>query len=100
MDGWTEQSALHVHREGSGPTLVLLPGLGSTVAEFRAVVPRLVQRYEVLSIDLPGQGRSPALASVRPSVPALADALERELDQQQVGVPLVLGVSLGARLVV
>ncbi len=98
MDGSTGHPALHVHREGSGPTLVLLPGLGSTVAEFRAVVPRLVQRYEVLAIDLPGQGRSPALASARPGVPALTDALERELDRQQVGAPHVLGVSLGARL--
>lgn len=90
--------ALHVQREGSGPPLVLLPGLGSTVVEFRTVVPRLAQRHEVLSIDLPGQGRSAALASVRPGIPALADALERELDRQQIGVPHVLGVSLGARL--
>ena len=86
-----------MHREGSGPPLVLLPGLASTVAEFRAVLPRLVDRYEVLAIDLPGQGRSPALA-VRPGVPALTDALEKELDRPQVGAAHVLGVSLGGRL--
>ena len=98
MEGSAGHPALHVDREGSGPTLVLLPGLGTTVAEFRALVPRLIGRYEVLGIDLPGQGRSPALESVRPGVPALTDALERELDRQQVGVPHVLGVSLGGRL--
>ncbi|MGY1706253.1 alpha/beta fold hydrolase [Geodermatophilus sp. SYSU D00697] len=96
MDGTT---GLYVHREGSGPALVLLPGLGSTLAEFGAVVPRLAQRYDVLALDLPGQGRSPALPrSVRPRVPALADAVERELDRQGVGAPHVLGVSLGGRL--
>ncbi|MGY1690734.1 alpha/beta fold hydrolase [Geodermatophilus sp. SYSU D01105] len=96
MDGTTR---LDVHREGSGPALVLLPGLGSTLAEFRAVVPQLARRYDVLALDLPGQGRSPALPrTVRPSVPALADAVERELDRQGVGAPHVLGVSLGGRL--
>jgi pimeloyl-ACP methyl ester carboxylesterase len=99
VNGSTEHPALHVHREGSGPTLVLLPGLGSTVAEFGAVLPRLAQRYEVLAVELPGQGRSPALpSSVRPGVPALTDAVQQELDRQQVGVPHVLGVSLGGRL--
>jgi pimeloyl-ACP methyl ester carboxylesterase len=88
-----------VHREGSGPALVLLPGLGSTVVEFRAILPRLTQRYEVLAVELPGQGRSPALpSSVRPGVPALTDAVEQELDRQGVEAPHVLGVSLGGRL--
>ena len=88
-----------MHREGIGPPLVLLPGLASTLAEFRAVAPQLAQRYEVLAIDLPGQGRSPALpSSVRPDVPALTDAVEQELDRQRVGTPHVLGVSLGGRL--
>jgi len=30
--------------------------------------------------------------------PALTDALEQELDRQQVGAPHVMGVSLGGRL--
>ncbi|HEX2074885.1 MAG TPA: alpha/beta fold hydrolase [Geodermatophilus sp.] len=99
MDGSAGRPALHVHRAGNGPALVLLPGLGSTVAEFRAVLPLLTQRYQVLAIDLPGQGRSPALpSSVRPGVPALTDAVEQELDRQRVGVPHVLGVSVGGRL--
>src|SRR3954468_8240219 len=56
-------------RVGSGPPLLLLPGLGSTLAEFRAVLPSLALRYDVLAIELPGQGRSPALpVTVRPTV--------------------------------
>jgi pimeloyl-ACP methyl ester carboxylesterase len=78
---------------------VLLPGLGSTVAEFRAVTPALARRYEVLALDLPGQGRSPAVpAGVRPDVATLTDAVERELDRHGVTGAHVLGVSLGGRL--
>src|SRR3954468_12750652 len=86
-------------RVGSGPPLLLLPGLGSTLAEFRAVLPSLALRYDLLAIELPGQGRSPALpATVRPTVTALTDAVEQELDRRGVTVPHVLGVSLGGRL--
>src|SRR3954449_10153732 len=86
-------------RVGSGPPLLLLPGLGSTLAEFRAVLPSLALRYDVLAIELPGQGRSPALpVTVRPTVAALTDAVEQELDRRGVTVPHVLGVSLGGRL--
>jgi pimeloyl-ACP methyl ester carboxylesterase len=87
------------HREGSGAPLLLLPGLGSTRAEFAAVVPALARRYDVLALDLPGHGRSPRLpADVRPDVATLTDAVEQELDRWGVDAPHVLGVSLGGRL--
>ena len=90
---------LLVHRTGSGPPLLLLPGLGSPWAEFGTVLPALSRRFDVLAVDLPGQGGSPSLpASVRPDVAALTDAVERELDRQEVAEPHVLGVSLGGRI--
>jgi pimeloyl-ACP methyl ester carboxylesterase len=88
---------LNAQREGSGPVLVLLPGLASPLDEFRAVMPALARRFDVLAIDLPGQGGSPALP-VRPDVAALTDAVERELDRRGVTAPHVLGVSLGGRI--
>jgi pimeloyl-ACP methyl ester carboxylesterase len=91
--------ALAGRRVGNGPSLLLLPGLGSTLTEFRAVLPSLARRYDVLALELPGQGRSPALpATIRPTVAALTDAVEQELDRRGVTVPHVLGVSLGGRL--
>ncbi|MFD2091173.1 alpha/beta fold hydrolase [Blastococcus deserti] len=91
--------ALNAHRRGAGPTLLLLPGLASNLDEFQAVVPQLARRFDVLALDLPGQGRSPALpATVRPRVAALTDAVEQELDRRGVAEPHVLGVSLGGRI--
>ena len=94
-----ELPALHAHRTGTGPALLLLPGLATTLDEFQSVVPQLAPRYEVLALDLPGQGRSPALPpSVRPDVAALTDAVEQELDRRGVPAAHVLGVSLGGRI--
>jgi pimeloyl-ACP methyl ester carboxylesterase len=76
--------ALVGQRAGSGPPLLLLPGLGSTLTEFRAVLPSLMQRYDVLALELPGQGRSPALpTTISPMVAALTDAVEQELVPRQ-----------------
>ncbi|MDP9435758.1 MAG: alpha/beta hydrolase [Actinomycetota bacterium] len=94
-----KRPALAGHRRGSGPPLLVLPGLGSTWAEFEAVLPLLADRYDVLALDLPGQGESPPLPpDVVPDVAALTDAVEHELTQRGVDVPHVLGVSLGARV--
>ncbi len=99
VDRAAQLPKLSAHREGNGATLVLLPGLASPIGEFGTVQPQLARRYEVLALDLPGQGGSPALpAPLRPDVGALTDAVERELDRQGVSVPHVLGVSLGGRV--
>jgi pimeloyl-ACP methyl ester carboxylesterase len=99
VDRAAQLPKLNAHREGSGPTLVLLPGLASRIGEFGPVLPALARRYEVVALDLPGQGRSPALpAPLRPDVGTLTDAVERELDRQGVSAPHVLGVSLGGRI--
>ncbi|MGY1662848.1 alpha/beta fold hydrolase [Geodermatophilus sp. SYSU D00705] len=99
MDRPTPLHRLSGHREGSGAPLLLLPGLGSTRAEFGAVLPELARRYDVLALDLPGHGSSPPLpADVRADVATLTDAVEQELDRRGMGEPHVLGVSLGARL--
>src|SRR3712207_9100387 len=71
--------------------------MGSSQRDFTAVVGSLAERFDVLDVDLPGVGRSPALDE-RPTVAALADAVERTLDDQGVGRVHVLGNLLGARV--
>jgi len=61
------------------------------------VCARRAGEYEVLTVDLPGHGESPALPT-RPTVTALTDAVAADLDA--LGRPRVhlLGNSLGARI--
>ena len=82
---------------GDGEPLVLLHGIGSTHADFAALRPELDASFAVYAPDLPGQGSSEALSGP-PTVTALADALEADLDA--LGLPRVhlLGNSLGGRL--
>jgi len=90
-------SPLHVDRSGSGEPLLLIHGMGSSRRDFTGVLSRLTERFDVLNVDLPGVGRSPALTE-RPTVPAITDAVERTLDAESVGRVHVLGNSLGARV--
>jgi pimeloyl-ACP methyl ester carboxylesterase len=88
---------LHSRRQGQGPPLLLLHGMGTSSTEFESVLPSLMRKYDVLSVDLPGQGRSRALPQ-RPDLAAVTDAVERELDGHGVRLPHVLGISLGGRV--
>jgi pimeloyl-ACP methyl ester carboxylesterase len=66
-------------RAGSGPPLLLLHGLGSCKEMWRPVVPLLAAEREVVAVDLPGFGASPAGArtveAMAGEVAAFADAL-------------------------
>jgi len=88
---------LSLDRSGKGEPLLLLHGWGSSRRDFAAVLPALTERFDVLNVDLPGAGRSRHL-DVRPTVRAIADAVERTLDAEEVGRVHVLGNSLGARV--
>jgi pimeloyl-ACP methyl ester carboxylesterase len=82
---------------GVGEPLLLLHGIGSTRDDFAALYPRLDREYRLLAPDLPGHGRSGPLA-VRPTVAAITDAIEADLDELGTGRVHVLGNSIGARV--
>jgi pimeloyl-ACP methyl ester carboxylesterase len=84
-------------RAGSGEPLLLLHGIGTTHADFTALRPGLDAGYRVLAPDLPGHAESPPL-SVAPTITAIADAIEADLDELGVGRVHVLGSSIGARI--
>ena len=88
--------ALAFDRRGAGAPLVLIHGIGSRRGAWRPVVERLVVDRETIAIDLPGFGDSPPLSDgVRPTVAALADAVQAFLEQQRLERPHVAGNSLG-----
>ena len=84
-------------RAGAGEPLLLLHGLGTTRADFDQVFPLLAVHFDVLAVDLPGQGEAAPVAG-QPTVAALADALELDLDERGLDQVHILGNSLGARL--
>jgi pimeloyl-ACP methyl ester carboxylesterase len=88
---------LPFRRAGSGEALLLLHGLGTTRADFDQVFPLLATHFDVLAVDLPGQGEAAPLQG-HPTVGKLADALERDLDARGLDQVHILGNSLGARL--
>jgi pimeloyl-ACP methyl ester carboxylesterase len=74
-------------------------GVGESAVGWRPVHDELSKDYDVIAIDLPGFGHSPALPpGVTPTAAALADAVEGELDQLGVVQFHVAGYSLGARV--
>jgi len=90
--------SLHHVQLGNGRPLLLIHGLGGSWRSWAPVLSRLAQHREVIVVDLPGHGQTPALAGTT-SIPSLADAVTSFLQREGlVGVDAV-GSSMGARLV-
>jgi pimeloyl-ACP methyl ester carboxylesterase len=77
----------------------LLHGVGESGVGWRPVQDALNKDHDVIAVDLPGFGRSPALPpGIAPTAAALADAVEQEMDRLGVTEFHVAGYSLGARV--
>jgi pimeloyl-ACP methyl ester carboxylesterase len=88
--------SLNHHRTGSGEPLVLVHGIGSQWQVWQPLFPHLAPHREVIAVDLPGFGESPALPDgVEPTPQALADAVVELLDDLGLERPVVGGNSLG-----
>ncbi|MEO7854559.1 MAG: alpha/beta hydrolase [Rubrivivax sp.] len=82
---------LHVLRQGRGPTLLLLHGIGSSATAWSRQMEGLGIDFTCLAPDLPGYGDSPD-----PDAPGL-DAIAKDVADVLDGQPAhVLGVSFGA----
>lgn len=85
-------------RRGTGKPLLLLHGIGSSLKVWDLIMDELATQRDVIALDLPGFGQSPALLG-EVSIPTLADAVTDFLTQHQLlGIDAV-GNSMGARLV-
>ena len=79
---------------GTGPTMVLVHGLGGSHANWLAVGPGLVAHARVFAPDLPGFGRTP-LAGRSAHVRASVEFLDRFLDTIGGGPAVLVGNSMG-----
>jgi pimeloyl-ACP methyl ester carboxylesterase len=82
-------------RTGQGVPLALLHPLGADRHVWDPVIPYLRDRRELIALDLPGFGQSPALAGHAPDPRALAAAVAEHLASIGIDRPHVVGNSLG-----
>ncbi len=89
--------SLSATRTGTGPPLLLLHGIGSARQDWATLLPHLTCDFDVLAVDLPGHGESEPVDG-RPTVGALTDAVEADLDARGLRTVHVFGNSLGGRV--
>ncbi|MFH8499907.1 alpha/beta hydrolase [Streptomyces coeruleorubidus] len=90
---------LHVHDYGGdGPQLVLLHGFSRSLADWDAAATLLAAGHRVLSVDLPGHGRSPDISPW--TMPAVVRHLVDALDARGVPEAVLVGHSLGGMVAV
>lgn len=90
------RASLNFEQHGAGAPLVLLHGIGGELCVWEPVIGHLSAQAEVIAVDLPGFGRSPALPQeVVPTPRALAEAVWRLMDELGIERPHVAGNSLG-----
>lgn len=83
---------LGLESHGTGPQLVWLHGFTQTkqaAPEFRSI---LAERFEILTIDLPGHGEN---AHLMADLPGTAELLEEVLPREPV---IIAGYSMGSRI--
>jgi pimeloyl-ACP methyl ester carboxylesterase len=84
---------MHVEDAGAGPSVLALHGLGGGAYFFGGLARRLQTSYRVLSVDLPGTGRSAAEGPL--SIDAWVDRLGRLLEERDAAPAVLIGHSMG-----
>jgi pimeloyl-ACP methyl ester carboxylesterase len=90
--------ALYRREEGSGPTVLLLHGLGGDHTVWDAQVPELAKEFRVLAPDLRGHGRTEAPEGSTFTFGELEGDIEKLLDESGGGAAHVVGLSAGGFL--
>ena len=85
---------LAVARDGKGPAIVCLHAIGHGGRDFEALTAAIKDRFEVIRIDWPGQGRSDT-DKAQPTARRYADLLAGVLSQLKVQSPIIIGNSIG-----
>lgn len=91
-----ELAGINYERRGSGEPLLLVHGIGSRWEVWTPVLDQLAASYDVIAVDVPGFGASPAPPQgTPPGIQSMCDILERFLAELGVQRPHVVGNSMG-----
>lgn len=88
---------MEINRRGpaGAPAIVLLHGIGSRWQVFEPILDRLAATHDVIAVDLPGFGLSPAEPGLDASPDGYATRVERLIAELGLGRPHVVGNSMG-----
>jgi len=88
---------IHHVRLGSGPTLVLVHGLGGSLVNWEPVLELVAEERDVIAVDMPGFGGSDPLPAGSEHTPvAMGTAITAHLTALGIERPHLAGNSLGA----
>jgi pimeloyl-ACP methyl ester carboxylesterase len=96
----TTAGHISVCEAGSGPTVLLIHGLGATKASFLPTLAALAPTHRAIAVDLPGFGDSakPIRAAYHP--PYFASAMCALLDALETETAHIVGNSMGGRVAI
>ena len=89
---------MHYERRGKGKPLLLIHGIGGSWKSWNSIIDDLAMQREVIAVDLPGHGKTPALTG-EVSIRTLADAVTIFLKENNMTGIDAVGSSMGGRLV-
>jgi len=87
--------ALKTTELGHGPTVVFVHSLGGSPSDWRPTARKLLGRYRVVLVDLPGHGDSPLPDPF--SFASVGEALDAVLARQNAESTIVVGHQMGGR---
>jgi pimeloyl-ACP methyl ester carboxylesterase len=88
------KNLLHFKISGKGPTIVLLHGFLGSGEVWRSYVRRLKDKFQVITIDLPGHGASENMGAIH-SMDDMAEAVRKVLNLLNINACLMVGHSMG-----
>jgi pimeloyl-ACP methyl ester carboxylesterase len=91
------EARIRYRREGAGPPVVLIHGLGASLESWDLTVPALIGRYTTVRFDFPGFGRSDPMPGAHTTEGAAA-AVAAILDALAVERAALVGTSLGGAI--
>ncbi len=85
--------------KGSGRTIIFVHGWTCDMSSWDAQVPEFSRSYRVITIDLPGHGKTPGPADGKFSMTLFAEAIEAVRAEVGAGKIVLVGHSMGAPVI-
>ncbi|RED12898.1 alpha/beta fold hydrolase BchO [Pontivivens insulae] len=88
----------HIQRMGQGPTALLLHGAGASTHSFAPLMSRLADHFDLVAVDLPGQGFTQLGTRGRCGLSAMAEDIAALCASLDLTPQLIVGHSAGAAI--